>query len=69
MQVQLASLPPPIAEPGPAAPPSAAAVARENPPELPLALPNGKVFEGEELCVQIQIRNGFKMYVMHRNMV
>lgn len=45
VQVQLASLPPPIAEPGPAAPPSAAAVARENPPELPLALPNGKVFE------------------------
>ena len=48
VQVQLASLPPPIAEPGPAAPPSAAAVARENPPELPLALPNGKAVPQEE---------------------
>ena len=44
MAVQLASLPPPIAEPGPAAP-KPAAVAAELTPRLELQLSNGKAGE------------------------
>ena len=56
--VQLASLPPPIAEPGPAAP-KPAAVAAELTPTLELQLSNGKAMgksmgKWENLCEELE---------------